>query len=763
MSLNKLAVSVLLAVACIGVAFACGPFFPWQLLDNRDEAVSEPVGLGFSFEASRLVTVPNDGLRIVERTDPTWTSGTDDKVRWEASDAEREEALSGAWRTVMAEPIRDPQVLASKVAAARAAIDGEAVLSAGSGLPVAVLDYIAGAVEFRADRLDTARRYFEAIDRLPPAQRRVRAVAAAYMQGRIYQRQGELALARAAFQAARRHAQAGAPDPMGLAVASLGEEARIDLVEAGLSTVPWPVAAPETDEAKIARLIAGAVRLYAEQAARGSKMGLLSLREVAGLIVARERELKLAAGDPLVRRLLVAYVVARDGQSPWEESVGDAQDPVVVSVAAAVLAQPTAADGPDLDRLAALAYQAGRYDLAEKLTASASRPLGLWVRAKLALRRGDRAAAARDWMAALLGSENAGTAELDAASKTRLRGEAAVVKLSQGEYRDSLRLLFPVASTYWGDVAYIAERVLTIDELKAFVDGLPPPREPPPASSDSDEIFRVVPAQRLRELLARRLVRDGRIGEALAYFPSSEQRARSDPSDRDGATSDEARAYLAAVEAAQPGWPFDWPWQQVSRAEALFRLATVTRRRGMELMGTEGPPDEAVLGGSFPDGVGQSRPEGFSSSPSMLLGPDEAKRFAASAPRPDVRFHYRPLAANYALAAADLLPQRSQAYAATLCWATRYAFDSSDEARAAAIYRRYVSTGAYQPWANRFGRVCPEPDFEAARTFWWRRVAAWPAQVAGSVGRHLTLVIVVAILAAVLLAVSVRALRARRG
>ena len=57
------------------------------------------------------------------------------------------------------------------------------------------------------------------------------------------------------------------------------------------------------------------------------------------------------------------------------------------------------------------------------------------------------------------------------------------------------------------------------------------------------------------------------------------------------------------------------------------------------------------------------------------------------------------------------LPQRSQAYAATLCWAARHAFSSADPARAEAIYRRYVATGAYQPWAKNFGRDCVEPDF----------------------------------------------------
>jgi cellulose synthase operon protein C len=755
MSFNRVVVVTLLLLAGIGGALACGPNFPWQLLNNRDQAVSDRVELDFAFEATRLVDVRGDGPRAVER---------DDANLPEAVVSERAEVRSGAWRGLLAGAV-DIDMLEAKLDAARSANDGDAVLSAGAGLPIAVVTYIAGAIEFRADRLDTAMRYFEAIDRLPLDQRQIRVVAAAYMRGRIEQRLGSMELARAAFQATRQHAQAGAPDPMGLAVASLGEEARTDLAEARLIEVPWPVTVSDPDEARFTRLVADAVRLYADQAARGSKMALLSLNEVARRLIARD-ELKFAVADPFVRRLLVVYVVSREHD--YAETAG-VKDPVVVVVSEAILSQPAPAAGRDLDRLAALAYQGGRYELAERLTVAPNQPLGLWVRAKLALRRGDRAAAVRDWTAALTATENTGdAATLDANSTTRLRGELAVVRLSQGEYRDSLRLLFPVAGTYWGDVAYITERVLTVDELKAFIDGLPAPREVAPSTDDGFWSSSFSPVANLRALLARRLVRDGRVGEALAYFPppaagsTSAPGSTSDQPSGDRATVDDARDYRAAVEAARPGWPFDWPWQTVARSEALFKVATLTRQQGMGLMGTEGPPDETVLFGSFPGGVGQASPAGLSKSPSALLGPDEASRFAASAPTPDTRFHYRAIAADRAAAAADLLPQRSQAYAATLCWAARYAIDSSDQAKADAIYRRYVANGAHQAWARDFGRTCPPPDFEGARTFWTRRITAWVTQIAGSVWRHITLIAVVAI---ALLSAAVwgrRALRGRR-
>ena len=743
MSFDRIGVAALAAAACIGVALACGPNFPWQLLDNREETVNAPVELNFAFEVSRLVSPPKDSLRAVEADRPV-----DD----EAVTAEREELQSGAWRGLM--PAVTNEWLMDRLEAARRADSGGAAKAAAAGLPVAVADYLAGAAEYHADRLESAMAFFQAIDGLPADQKRIRAVAAAYMRGRIHQRLGQFAAARADFQATRRYAEAGAPDPMGLAVASLGEEARLDLIEAGLIKSPWPVSEIAIDDAAAPRLIANAVRLYAEQANRGSKVGLLSLGEVARRLMDPDLDRRRILAEPIVRRLLVAYVASKQPDYTWDDTTD--LDAIVAGTIERVLAQPAPDAEPDLDRLAALAYQGGRYDLAEKLSEKASQPLGLWVRAKLALRRGDRADAAKDWMAALTAAGQDGpAASLDQDAKTRLRGEVAVMRLSEGEYRDSLRLLFPVAETYWGDVIYIAERVLSVDELKRFVDGLPPPSAPQAGSDRSD------PVANLRALLARRLVRVGRTGEAVAYFPPRVTGSTAEDRDRDRADVEDARDYLAAVEATRPGW-FEWPWQRVSRAEAMFKLARMTRVQGMGLMGTEGPPDETVMYGAFPSGIGQTSPNGEGTSPSPLLGPDEASRFAASAPKPDVRFHYRPIAADRALAAADLLPQRSQAYAATLCWAARYAFASDNPDKALAIYKRYVATGAYQAWARNFGRTCVEPDFEAAKTFWQRRVTTGVKEMAGSAWRHGGWLAALAIAGVAIVILGLRFLRGRR-
>jgi tetratricopeptide (TPR) repeat protein len=731
MSPNRIAVAVIVAVATVGAAFACGPYFPWQLFDDRDATVGEPIGLGLAFEAARLVPAPRDGLRAVEETPYDY----DNKTRQDAIVAEEAEASSDAWKPLVA----DTAGLAQRLGEARNAADGAAALKVGAGLPPAVLEYIAGAIEFRAERFDEALKHFEAIDRMAPEQRKIRAVASAYMQGRVHQRTGAMAKARASFQAARKEAQAGAPDPMGLAVASLGEEARVDLVASRLIVDPWATPGSDfvlqdgagDDVAKAANLVGDAVRLYAEQAARGSQIGLQSLRDVAELLVDNSDVLERVAGQPVIRQLVVAYVVARD-PSPYDEGPQPAAAQKVID---AILAQPEPAAGDDLDRLAALAYLAGVYDAAEKLTATTDRPLGLWVRAKLALRRGDRAAAARDWTAALTAIEAAGPGgSLDKPAAIRLRGEAAIVKVSQGAYQDSLRILFPVAGTYWGDVAYIAERVLTVDELKALVDGMP--AVDAKRDDDSADSFVGHPIEQLRALLARRLAREGRLAEAIPYYSAAATAPTEDGQEKGRPVVDDARDYLAAQEAAAAP-DATWPWQRIARAKALFTAAMLSRKRGLEILGTEGPPDEAVLDGNFSDGMGQSDiPKAEATQPnerkSALLGPDEASRFAASAPKPDVRFHYRVIAADQAMAAADLLPQRSQAYAASLCWAARFATDSGDEAKKESIYRRYISTGAYQSWAKNFGRDCPQPDFAAARTFWLTRIVTWPVDAVRS-------------------------------
>ena len=123
------------------------------------------------------------------------------------------------------------------------------------------------------------------------------------------------------------------------------------------------------------------------------------------------------------------------------------------------------------DRLAAIAYRDGDYQLAHSLAIQTTTPLAMWVQARLAMQKGDVAEAAKYYAAASKAFPSSGdTNASDERAKALLVGENGVLTLSRGEYVDALEQLYPYAATFWGDVAYIAERVLTVDELKTFVD-----------------------------------------------------------------------------------------------------------------------------------------------------------------------------------------------------------------------------------------------------------------------------------------------------
>jgi hypothetical protein len=92
-----------------------------------------------------------------------------------------------------------------------------------------------------------------------------------------------------------------------------------------------------------------------------------------------------------------------------------------------------------------------------------------------------------------------------------------------------------------------------------------------------------------------------------------------------------------------------------------------------------------------------------------------------------LRYHYRYLAVDQLVHAADLLPPRSQAFAAVLCTATGWMLSTPGAAeRADNLYKRYVMEGPLVAWAVHFGRRCPEPDFAAAEHFtrtWYLHLA----------------------------------------
>ncbi|MGH8338438.1 MAG: hypothetical protein ACRETL_16790, partial [Gammaproteobacteria bacterium] len=223
---------------------------------------------------------------------------------------------------------------------------------------------------------------------------------------------------------------------------------------------------------------------------------------------------------------------------------------------------------------------------------------------------------------------------------------------------------------------------------------------PSSASADTDDTYLYLAdsAAALRDLLARRLVREGRYQEALPYFPLS------------GDVRINVTEYAQALHDARH------IWRRANRARGWYQAAVLAQTYGMEMMGYETDPDYFTSDGAFAFGYGQRNPG------HCYVTDGELSRFAATAPKPDMRLHYRFVAVDEALHAADLLPPRSQAFAAVLCHATGWMMSTAkitgDEEQASIrvrqLYDRYLTEGPHVSWALNFGQSCPEPDFESA-------------------------------------------------
>ncbi|WP_416740421.1 hypothetical protein ACM1ZW_08795 [Pseudomonas sp. NFX71] len=640
----------------LGSALACGPDFPMRLLDNRGQSLAELPEGNFRFEINRLGHAIA-GLKNV--TEVVYNS-------LDATDyAEQRDKAEQAGLTVEQQ---------AQVKQLRSLTDAHQVEAQGASLPTELVLYLAGAVAFNAGDPGLAAEYFQKVLALPADQRALRSTWAAYSLGRaLFVMSAEadakpdlLTPSRKAFEQARQLSIDGFSDPLELGVASLGEEARV---------------------ARTAGDWNRAIELYATQNLHGSAVGYTSLKLLVADLAAMPDE-QLAAlleGKP-VQQLITASLISRLG---W--SFGD--QPPNEQKLIKLLQASTRGSLDNADRLAAVNYQQGDYASAKAfLEHAGDGGLAWWLRAKLAMREGDKTAAAAYAKAAQAFAQNESWGERRTPDwdfetlqpKCRVEGESAILALQRGDYLQAFDQLYRSNDIYWFDAATVAERVLTVDELKHYVDTQVPA---PPAltQQDRDNYVPLPVAAKLRNLLGRRLLREERYDEAPAYFGDAE-------------LQNKAKAYGQLRQEAESAW---WPTR---RAEALFNAAKIAREWGMDILGYEMAPDYATFGGNY-------SLESTELKVGPLVAEEEVKRQHASAAQPDQRFHYRYVANALASRAADHLPHTSQAFAAVLCAATGW---NTDQEQKSAFYQRYVKEGPYVDWALFFGERCPYPDFQNA-------------------------------------------------
>ncbi|MDI2112192.1 tetratricopeptide repeat protein [Commensalibacter nepenthis] len=717
--------SVRIMLYCVGVtaltstlAIACAPYFPWQLLDNRKQTLLDlPATDSFSQKVKNLGVVT----------------------------AEEKKNLYSASN------INDPYI-------------GQTTC------PNTDEAYKKAAILFHNKQWEDA---YSAFSMLAYNSNPAQQVCAKYTLGRIEKELGHFEDAVQSFNSTAYLVAHGAPDPLHLGIDAYGEAAGVILDQIGTRSYPedgavlWKVGSLKEDSfLQLQR----AVDFYLKQVKLGDDGGLNSIIVILrGLSNPDNHDAKLlleqAVRNSLMRKLLLAYVLT------YEDDYMVRSKPQIPNILNAFLqvGLDPKSDFEDMGSLAAFAYQNNDMERAESFAEydwnRNQKALDAWILAKIALRKGDKKKA-QDYYHQAISHFN--DESLQTRSKQRVQGERAVLTLSQGNFVQALEELWPVRDIYWGDIVYLAENVLTPDELRQFVNShTQVPKDPKAVcnrdveedyvdqnaaetsdyeynirySFDSGYSLKGSPIL-LRHLLARRLMREGRLQEAAPYFV---QIGDANCKDTPKHVQIEQSYIKATTDMRKSFWATD-------RAKAAWNAATILHQHGMELMGTFGYPDQNP--GTYPEGIGQMIGPVNDPNNKPWSVPAEQVRTGASWPIPNHRFHYRYLAVEDALYAANLIPHQSQAYAALLCHAngwmqkTSYHYGVSvvdgtessysrrllgtvDDsqfayAKSRELYNLYLKNGAVVPFATTFGYNCPQPKFGAVpklkRDLFWKEV-----------------------------------------
>lgn len=722
-ALSRIVVIVVLTLGYAAVAWSADdPVIPSGFL-------AYPPYNGFVFEAVHLLPTPQDHLTIAEAEDNSLYKGMDAIRLAEAGSFDnkfKQTQQRERDRDEQAKETALPGQLADAFKTALAASNGDVAFALGKDLPPAIRAYTAAAVDFRLAHLpavanqgegtsptvaltaeqrvalDNSIPRFQAVLALSDADKRPRAVAAAYMLGRAYALRGasdDTALAAKAFSMTRTLAWAGLPDPDGLAVASFGEQARLRRAAGDLTS---------------------AVQLYAEQAARGSVEGVASLKWVAQALYDDPDGMTKVENSPLAQRLLIAYALERndDGKvrdfvySPGGRASGVADNGTIDRLLRAAKKWPRDKVAMP-DRLAALAYRAGDFDDAQALIDGQETSLAWWIRAKLFMADGNLASAEKAYKKVVaLTPATPDRLGLSPFNESAACGELAQLERARGEFVAAMRSQVACDATFddrdlHSLTTYLAERVLSTRELRGIVDALP--ADPPNTTIGSTLWQSGSGRQEVRSALARRLVREGHYKEAIDYaaVTGDFSNYQNDPSFDTGLSAklktprDVIQAYGEAHDRTEHA-----P-SQLARAEAWYQLALLTRVRSEYITGHDSP--------HYANGPIPIFPAASSS---------EHVRLKQNYATPDQdRLHWF-IAFDYAVKAAQLTPPHSQAYAAILCHAAHWMKqapvlpDAEPAERLQRAWLLYVQRGAYVPWAEKFGSHCPDPDFAGAHRYY---------------------------------------------
>lgn len=729
MSLRGLVFGGLLAGFMVSRSLGCGPFFPEDALTNP-RAILQPPLFHFEGELYQLrlpayfgksapgtpaYTLEQEMLEL-EPLLPRWIPEKPARDQWMANYRRLRRAML-SWADRSAQAMQEPD--ATDVASWPEVRDTLAGIT--NPLPPDMRLYLEGAghwvdalVSAKDGKPDAAARdaaiaSWSKVLELPPADRQLRSTWAAWMLFRSAEpvQQGRWLVE------TRRLSGGGFKDCL-----HFGVEATYILGRPG-SDYPERETVSSTDWKRAA--------IWRAMLGMSHRDRVLSDR-IQFVDWAPETATQVLA-DPFLRRVqLLVLIHMAQSEVNWEQGVPEVQE------ASDGLArwlesfeQAEVRDQREASLLAWIFYQAGRFDEARRWLkfAPAGDPEALALRAKLAAMRGDRQDAGHqfdslsrrldtpDRTGARAEVDREGEVVLGAWSsrevKThRLLADCAVAQVSRNHFAQALATF--LRTDYWNDAAYIAERLLSVDELLALSRAGKLPRLDRMSSAEETEEVSVsrlmvryegwndarqMP-ERFTYLVARRLAREGRYREAAKLLPSDLSLAL-DRYARERETGENRRLPAA------------------HRAEALWIAAQLQRHLGMELFGFEGAPDGGVYGGQFePTDFFEYREskawlvpwisevtERQISDATPVFPVTSDERWAANHYRPsqDKRFHYRYEAAGLAWKAAELLPDNDERTARILCVAGSW-LKNRDSKVADRFYEALVSRNPDVPLAQ---------------------------------------------------------------
>lgn len=674
-SLTKSSLLFALAASSVSQTHATGDFGPRNWLLHGGEAVNHPPEFYWAQEVARLAREFQPKEKRI---------GSEAKPAADAADASANSYVKEVEeqdKADYADALKTGRVKADAKAAtqlhdeARALINstddsGTAAVPALPAEPTSEFaDYHKGALAFKQGQKhwDEASAAWEALMQRPKEERHYRSTWAAFMIGKIalFQKQPDTVKW---FQLVRQLAGEGFADSLGLAADSYGWEAKAELDAGNFEK---------------------AARLYLTQLALGDTSAVISLKalipdrsNVWGMmnfdpagpdapeqpvtpeLIKKHREaLVRSARDDVLRRLQTAHVLATSTvtglwQYTDDDNTGEPKEDRLANWFDA-LKNAGVKKSADADRLAWCAYAQGSYKTADQWLKLCEKDssMSLWLRVKL-MRRDGKLKQAEEIMAKvpdLLAEESlrpaAGEDEYAWGEGRSLwsaaHGELASLYLSNSRFLDAMNAFF--VGGHQQDALFIAERVLTTEELLAFASSL----------KEDD------PRRAVKQVLGPRLVREDRYDEARKWLGEELQK--------------DLDEYVANLKTGA-----DEKLPKIERAKALFEAAMLLESTG-GLMNPMFQPDAPRSDSSNPkkpkpQSLPQDRAAGFywltrytnngekfEKRPLALPASDqEKKRLAASKPSPD---RYNPalfVAAALAKKAATLLPDNTDELADVL-------------------------------------------------------------------------------------------------